>query len=155
MNQGVIRVSDSVICRLGEGDTGIKTVLEPKAAQFTGLTTGQFFSTYLHSLRLKIEIPSKLEAAIPNLEPDMSRAERVIQIRDLEWRSQRVELAMHFKREGEDWMELFRLSCLNRPPYYTINLMSYLTDGADFLLGEDCYLGASVIEVGLGGAENS
>lgn len=106
-------------------------------------------SYYLQALRLKISIVSVSLTGIPDLEPEMTRAEKIRIVRDLEWDSPRKELAILQKTTG-DWIEVARVSCLNRPPYYTINLLQYLTDNADLPLGVGSALGVKIADVGHG-----
>ena len=106
-------------------------------------------SYYVQALRLKIAIVSVGLTDIPELEPEMTRAEKIRIIRDLEWNSPRKELAILQKTTGE-WIEVARASCLNRPPYYTINLLQFLTDNADLPLGAGSALGVKIADVGHG-----
>jgi hypothetical protein len=105
---------------------------------------------YLQSLRLKISCPSLAEADIPNLEPELTRAERIKIIRDLEWLSPRRELEVLQKVGNGEYVVLARVSCLNRPPFYAINLLQFLTDNADYPLGTDAYLAFRVRNAGHG-----
>lgn len=147
----LVKKTDSIVRQLTSSDgTGIVTLVAPESPGITALTTGEFYSNYIQSLRLKIELPGFTEAAIPALEPDMSRAERVSSIRNIEWNSPRVEAGLLLKQEGGDWVEIARISCLNRPPYYTIDLMHWISDNADFNLGQQSYLGFQVQDVGFG-----
>ena len=104
--------------------------------QIVPLIEADDFGYYLQSLRLKIACPSLAVADIPNMEPELTRAERIKIIRDLEWLSPRRELEI-LQRVGTtgEYFALGRISCLNRPPFYSINLLQFLTDNADYPIG--------------------
>ena len=80
----------------------------------------------------------------------MTRAERIKAIRKVEWESPRVELQL-LQSVDDEWLELSRVSCLNRPPSYALNLMQFFTDNGDFAIGPGVKLGARVRDVGHGG----
>jgi hypothetical protein len=137
MKTSTFCVLSKITTASGSGTTAIFSPTDPN------------ISYYLQALRLKIAISSVGRAEIPALEPEMTRAEKIKIIRDLEWNSPRKELSLLQKTTG-DWVELARVSCLNRPPYYSINLLQFLTDNADLPLGTGSSLGVRVVDVGHG-----
>jgi hypothetical protein len=105
-------------------------------------------------LRAKIEISSIEESDIPALEPESTRAERLAAVREMEWQSKRKELQILAKTHNTPWIELFRISLLNRQPYYIMNVLPYLTEASDFLMGNTFHLAAKIRNVGYGLLEN-
>lgn len=105
---------------------------------------------YLQSLRLKIACPSLAAADIPNLEPELTRAERIKIVRDLEWLSPRREIEILQRVGTGEYLVLGRVSCLNRPPFYSINLLQFLTDNADYPIGAGTALAFRVKNSGHG-----
>ena len=105
---------------------------------------------FLQSLRVRIDISSIEESDIPNLEPESTRAERLAAVREMEWLSKRKELEILVRNHEMPWLELFRISLLNRRPYYIVNLLPYFTEGSDFLMGNTLQVAARIKNAGYG-----
>lgn len=136
---------------MGYSTFSIQTALVPSSGsnEFDIFKPEGEAAYYIQSLRLKIACPSLPLAEIPNLEPELTRAERIKIIRDLEWGAPRKELTI-YQKQGVDAVEIARVSCLNRTPYYSINLLQFLTDNADLTVGFDTSLTCRVQDVGYG-----
>jgi hypothetical protein len=112
-------------------------------------TTKRYYG-FLTDLRAKIDINSLAEAQIPDLDLTTSRVERMTSIRDVEWKSPRMQLDFLFKTSTSPLAEIAQVSLLNRQPYYQVNLMGYLTDNGIFAIGNDASLYVRIRNVGYG-----
>lgn len=152
MSQVTITKTTSIVTRLTQasGDA-IHVFFDPELLTLPpGYTSPDYFSVFIQSLRCKIAVPSIEEASIPNLDPELSRAERILNIREIEWNSPRREFEILQRKMGRDWVPLFSVAALRRDPYYSINLLKYLTDNADYPVGSDSSLGVRAVDAGYG-----
>lgn len=112
-------------------------------------TTKRFYG-FITDLRVKIDVNSIAEMPLPDLDLTTSRMERMTSIRDAEWNSPRMELAILLKTSTCPLTEIASLSLLNRRPYYQVNLMGYLTDNGIFAMANDASLYVRIKNVGWG-----
>ncbi|OLP18080.1 hypothetical protein BST81_13730 [Leptolyngbya sp. 'hensonii'] len=95
-----------------------------------------------------VDINSTEESAIPDLDITASRTDRLIAVRDAEWKGPRKELQLLMRNSRIDWQPIASISLLNRLPYYHIPLMPYFTDDGFFNVSNDCSIGARIVNVG-------
>lgn len=112
-------------------------------------TTNKFYG-FITSLRLKVDVNSLPESSLPNLELTSSRTERITAVRDIEWNSPRKEIEFYLATSRIPWQPIFKVSLLNRLPYYQINLLPYLSDASSVEIGNDARLGARIVDAGYG-----
>ncbi|MGB3492808.1 MAG: hypothetical protein WBA57_08770 [Elainellaceae cyanobacterium] len=114
------------------------------------VATALRYTGILRSLRCKIQISSLEAAPFPDIDVIQSRQERLMNLRAVEWQSSRYELEIVMRNSAVDWLSLFRISLLNREPYYHSDLMPYLTNEIEYLIAPDCELGARFVDAGYG-----
>lgn len=108
------------------------------------------FHGYITDLRLKVQIESVPESEIPNLDVTSTRMERLVAVRDVEWRSPRKQFDVFLKKSDRPLIHLASISLLNRNPYYQVPLLSYLSDSGIFSIGNDSVLYGKITNVGWG-----
>jgi len=134
---------------LGLGEQ-IQPLYEPGELTPYDVATALRYTGILRSLRCKISVKSLEEAGFPDIDVVQSRQERLMNLRAVEWQSQRYELDIVMRNSSTDWLSLFRISLLNRAPYYHSDLMPYLTNEIEYLIAPDAELGARFVNVGYG-----
>lgn len=111
------------------------------------------------SLTARVRIRS-LPAIVPPTPSDdfPSRESRYLLARDISWKSARAHLDLLLRVPGSDWQEVVTCSIQNHEsiPYYTVDLLKYLSDNVAYGLGFGVELGAKLVDVGYGlpGAED-
>lgn len=105
---------------------------------------------FITGLRAMIDINSIEESAIPRLDVDSSRTDRITAVRDMEWRSARKELELLIRDSVTPWTPIASISLLNRLPYYHVALLPYLGDDGFFNCGNDAVIGARIVNAGYG-----
>lgn len=110
---------------------------------------------FITSLRMKVDVNSIPESEIPSLPLTDSRTERITAVRDLEWRSPRKEIEFYLKTSRSAWFPIFKVSLLNRIPYYQINLLPLFGDAVAFEVGNDARIAARITDAGYGLLNNS
>ncbi|WP_019501646.1 hypothetical protein [Pseudanabaena sp. PCC 6802] len=117
------------------------------------VATARFYG-FITSLRLLVDIKSLPESQIPDLDVATSRADRLMKLRDVEWRSERKELQLLLKTSATGWVKIASVSLLNRVPFYHMDIMPFLTNGVAFELANNAVLGARIINAGYGLLQN-
>lgn len=125
-------------------------IYQPALATVWDRTISNRFNGYITDLRLKVDITSIPESPIPNLDATTTRMERLVAVRDMEWKNPRKQLDLFLKKSNAPMIHLAAISLLNRRPYYHVPLLSFLTDSGIFSMGNDAVLYGSVTDVGFG-----
>lgn len=149
--QSVHGDNSQILTRFGAGDNQIKVLWEPKIISHNVFSLATKYSGFLQSLRMKVQIASLDEIPLPSLPPEMGRVEKATSLRDMEWKNPRKQISFLMSHDGSDYYNLFSISLQKRIPYFTVNLLPYLTDNADFLLSSDTKIAAQIINAGWGG----
>lgn len=135
---------------LPETDSGLIEVYQPSIATVWDRVVSNRFNGFITDLRLKVDIQSLPESAIPNMEALSTRMERLVALRDNEWRNPRKQIDFYLKKSTTALIHVASISLLNRRPYYQIPLLSYLSDSGVFSMGNDAVLFARMTDVGFG-----
>ncbi|OYQ67582.1 hypothetical protein B9G53_01110 [Pseudanabaena sp. SR411] len=142
--------TQQILSAFGAGDSSKRIIYQPSAiSPYDRVQTLRFYG-FITSLRMKVDIRSISEADIPNLEADASRLERLTAMRNMEWKSPRKQITFFLKTATCPWQPIFDVSLLNRLPYYSVNLLPYLTDNISFDTSNDCLIGAQITNAGYG-----
>lgn len=107
------------------------------------------FNGFIQDLRVKIDVTSFDEVLFPVLEPELTEAERLREYTMMEWSNSRCELSLQKSLNGVDWVEIGRISLQNRRPYYSLDILPFITKQADALVAGD-WLSCTVLDVGYG-----
>ncbi len=140
----------NILEKFQEGEDGLKILYQPGLISPLDMVGSLRFYGFLTSLRMRVDINSLSEQEVPNIAFEDTEAERLIKIRDMEWKSPRKQINFYMKQNSKPWYPIFEVSLLNRLPYYTVNLLQYLTDNLSFDFANDTILGAQIVEVGWG-----
>lgn len=108
------------------------------------------YSGYLQHLRCDVYINSLERAPEPKVDDELQDRQIIEVLKDLEWNSKRYELLLQLRTQETDWVTIRRYSLLNRWPGYTIPMLDAITDTGDFLLGDNAFLSAIIIDVNWG-----
>jgi hypothetical protein len=147
--------TQQILSPFGANDNSLRIIYQPSAiSPYDRVQTLRFYG-FITSLRMKVDINSINEIPLPDLDADASRTERITALRDMEWRSARKQISFFMRTATVDWQPLFDVSLLNRLPYYTVNLLPYLTDNISFDTSNDCLIGARITNAGYGLLEGS
>lgn len=142
--------TQQILSPFGANDNSLRIIYQPSAiSPYDRVQTLRFYG-FITSLRMKVDINSISESQIPNLDADATRTDRLLAMRDMEWKSQRKQIIFYLKTANVDWQPLFDVSLLNRLPYYQVNLLPYFTDNISFDTSNDCVLGARITDAGYG-----
>jgi hypothetical protein len=142
--------TQQILTSFAQGDDALRIIYQPSAiSPYDRVQTLRFYG-FVTSLRLRCDINSISEADMPNLDADASRTERLVALRDMEWKSPRKQISFFLKTSRVDWQPLFDVSLLNRLPYYQVNLLPYFTDNISFDTSNDCLIGAQITNAGYG-----
>ncbi|CAN1211905.1 hypothetical protein TUMEXPCC7403_16995 [Tumidithrix helvetica PCC 7403] len=153
--QQSIQRSRNILEPFAVNDSGIRTIYQPSLTTGLDRIASLRFYGFITSLRVRVDVNSIPESPIPDLEATATRAERLTAVRDMEWLAARKELEILFKVSGAGWLPIASVSLLNRVPYYTLNLLPYLTDNPSFDLADNALLGARIINAGYGLLESN
>lgn len=142
--------TQQILTAFGADDASMRIIYQPSAiSPYDRVQTLRFYG-FITSLRMKVDIRSIKEADIPNLEADASRLERLTAMRNMEWKSPRKQITFFLRTATCPWQAIFDVSLLNRLPYYSVNLLPYLTDNISFDTSNDCLIGAQITDAGYG-----
>jgi hypothetical protein len=108
------------------------------------------FYGFIISLRLLVDIDSLSETQLPDLDVATSRTDRLMLLRDNEWKSPRKQLELLLRNSRTPWTRIASVSLLNRVPFYHVDLMPYLCNGVAFEIANNSILAARIIDVGYG-----
>ena len=109
------------------------------------------YSGFLMSIRVRIDISSIAEVQFPAREPGMSPGELSAQLRGMDAVSPKFQMdLLACTHSNPEWEMIGSVMLYNRRPFYTINLMPYLTDAASFDVASDCAIGARITDAGYG-----
>ncbi|NER83608.1 MAG: hypothetical protein F6K42_29490 [Leptolyngbya sp. SIO1D8] len=130
---------------------GIQIIYEPSQTSPYDRVPALRYYGFITDLRLKVDISSLPQTAIPDIDISTSRTERAERIRQMEWESDRYEMQLLMQDTySGGWLEIARLSLLNRSPYYQINILRYMTDQIALNVANDARLGMQFIDAGYG-----
>ncbi len=147
--------TQQILTAFAQGDDALRIIYSPSAiSPYDRVQTLRFYG-FITSLRMKVDINGINESTLPNLDADASRTERLTALRDMEWKSPRKQISFFLKTSNIGWQPIFDVSLLNRLPYYTVNLLPYLTDNISFDTSNDCLIGARITNAGYGLLEGS
>lgn len=130
--------------------SGQKTIYQPSTVSpWDRVQTLRFYG-FITSLRMRVDINSIAESELPNLDPTSSRTDRLLAVRDMEWRNPRKQITFYLKTARTPWLPLFDVSLLNRLPYYQVDLLPYFTSNMSFDTANDCAIAAQITNAGYG-----
>ncbi len=142
--------TQQILTAFSQGDSAMRIIYQPSATSpYDRVSTLRFYG-FITSLRMKVDIDSIVEADMPNLDADASRTERLVALRDMEWKAPRKQISFFIRTARVDWQPIFDVSLLNRLPYYQVNLLPYFTDNISFDTSNDCLIGAQITSAGYG-----
>jgi hypothetical protein len=151
MLQSIYSRSQTILKRFTSASgSNLTTVYEPGFTSPWDLLPTTRYCGFITDLRLKVAIPSLAEKALPDLDVTASRTARITAVRDLEWTSERRELALYLETSSQPACEVARVSLLNRVPFYHINLIPYFSDNAIVNVAADARLLARIVDAGYG-----
>lgn len=133
-------------------DTGsnMQVIYEPAVVSpWDRVNTLRYYG-FITDLRMKVQISSIAESEIPNMGVESSRTDRLIAVRDMEWKSARKELELFLETSRQPLTNVARVSLLNRQPFYTINLLPYFTDNGVVNIANDARISARIKNAGYG-----
>lgn len=142
--------TQQILTPFAQGDSAMRIIYQPAmVSPWDRVQTLRFYG-FVTSMRLRCDINSISEADMPNLDADASRTQRLVALRDMEWKAPRKQISFFLKTARVDWQPLFDVSLLNRLPYYQVNLLPYFTDNISFDTSNDCLIGAQITDAGYG-----
>lgn len=142
--------TQQILTSFAQGDASMRIIYQPSATSpYDRVQTLKFYG-FITSLRMRCDINSIAEGDMPNLDADSSRMDRLLAMRDMEWKSARKQISFFIRTAQVDWQPIFDVSLLNRLPYYQVNLLPYFTDNISFDTSNDCLIGAQVTNAGFG-----
>ncbi len=114
---------------------------------------------YIEDLRVYVNVKSIPEAELPLLDVTDSQTYKVTAIRDMEWRSSRKHMQLAIEKDlvggGQLEVVVAELSCLNRFPYYQVNLLAMLCDNLAAGINAGTRLKARMVNAGYGVLQGS
>lgn len=142
--------TQQILSAFAANDSSMRIIYQPSAiSPYDRVQTLRFYG-FITSLRMKVDIQSINEQNLPDLESDATRLERLTALRDMEWKSARKQITFFLKTSNVPWQPIFDVSLINRLPYYSVNLLPYLTDNISFDTSNDCLIGAQITDAGYG-----
>lgn len=142
--------TQQILTSFNQGESALKIIYRPSdISPYDRVQTLRFYG-FITSLRMRCDINSIAEGDMPNLDADSSRMDRLLALRDMEWKSPRKQISFFLRTSRVDWEPIFDVSLLNRLPYYQVNLLPYFTDNISFDTSNDCLIGAQITNAGYG-----
>ena len=133
-----------------ENASNVTVIYETGHVSPYDITQSLKFYGFITDLRARIQVPSLPESQVPDIPLGSSRTAKSEIIRDLEYGSNRYEMEFLLRDTYSGWMPLYNFSLLNRPPFYVLDLLSYLSNQPAFAIANDAQLGVRVLDVGYG-----
>jgi len=133
-----------------ENASNVTVIYETGHVSPYDITQSLKFYGFITDLRARIQVPSLPESQVPDIPLGSSRTAKSEIIRDLEYGSNRYEMEFLLRDTYSGWMPLYTFSLLNRPPFYVLDLLSYLSNQPAFAIANDAQLGVRVLDVGYG-----
>lgn len=129
----------------------IVEIYQPGTLNLSSMAEDARYSGFITSLRLSVAITSIPEMQFPETEIGMGEGEINALLRAKEIVSPKIQLNLLLKSSNITApLKIGAVSLFNRAPYYTVDLLLYLTDAAAFDLASDCVLLMQLENVGYG-----
>lgn len=108
------------------------------------------YNCFIKTLRAKCKLTSIPEAVLPRFALEQDTSDRVLIMRDFEWKGARKQLDIHLATSFSNWVCIGSLSLIRVEPYRIFNLIELFTDNLAIELGGSAALGVSISDVGSG-----
>ncbi|MEM6836892.1 MAG: hypothetical protein AAF609_08545 [Cyanobacteria bacterium P01_C01_bin.120] len=105
---------------------------------------------FITDLRATVRVNSFAPVQPPVLRIGSSASEKAEAIREAEFNSERCHLAVYLRNSRTGWTEIYREPIVNRQPFYTIDLTTYLTNQPAFAVSSDSQLAVRLLDIGFG-----
>lgn len=125
-------------------------IYQPGTLNVASIVEGSRYSGFVTSLRLCVDISSVGEVDFPTFEPGMSDGEISALMAGLGAASPKKQLDILMRHSTQSPVKVASIQLFNRRPYYSIDLMLYLTDAPAFDVASDAVLSLQMVNVGFG-----
>jgi hypothetical protein len=151
MTQQTYNRSAQILHSFTEASTNdLITLYEPGIVNEYDLTNTTRYYGFITDLRVKIDINSIPEIALPSFPLDASRTDKMAALQDLEWNSARKQLDLFIETSTQLPTLFASVSLLNRLPYYHVNLLPYFTDNGVINIANNTRLLGRITDVSWG-----
>lgn len=132
-----------------ESGSSLIQIYKPGILNLSSVAAEQLYSGFITVLRAHIDISSLPEVAFPTKELGMSDTEWNALLTGLDAVSPKKILDISLSTsDNPDPTRIAAIAIYNRRPYYSINLLPYLTDATAFDVASDAMLTVSIRDIG-------
>lgn len=125
-------------------------IYQPGTLNPASLRDNVRYSAFITSLRITVDITSIPEILFPDIEPGMTQGEIQASWNALTRAAPRKQLGIYMGHSSQAPIKVAEVSLFNRRPYYTYDLLLYLTDATAFDVASDAEILLGVQNVGFG-----
>lgn len=145
----------NILARL-DTNTGSNRVpiYQPGTKNLPSALEGVRYSGFLTSLRLAVDITSIAEVSFPTIEPGMSDGEISALMAGISQSSPQKQLSLWLESSDSEAIRIAAVTLYNRRPYYSVDLLFYLTDAPAFDIASDAVLSLQIENAGFGLLQN-
>lgn len=130
-------------------------IYQPGTRNLASVMDGVRYSGFLTSLRLAVDISSIAEVDFPTIEPGMSDGEISALMAGISESSPQKQISIWLESSDSPPLRIAAVTLYNRRPYYSVDLLLYLTDAPAFDIASDVALSLQMENAGFGLLQNA